>query len=119
MKSVVESQGAPSQEPPTPIRILKIAACPSLSGKSSLTYHVGCTPNAEVTFRVFANSGGGFFSNEWVPLELVQQAFAKLPSAIGITAHLLGSLYLGKSVNTPSFLFAALKSEGYCSICSR
>ena len=103
------------------IRILKIASCPSLSGRSTLTYHIGCSANTEIPaapdlyFRVFENSGGGFFSNKWVSLEVIQQVFAKVPTAIAITAHQLGSLFVGKSVNTPSFLFAVLKSEGLVS----
>ena len=125
MKTVAQNQATPSEassresETPVPaIRILKIASCPSLSGRSTLTYHIGCSANTEkpavpdLYFRVFENSGGGLFSNEWVSLEVIQQVFAKVPTAIGITAHLLGSLFVGKSVNTPSFLFAVLKSEG-------
>ena len=131
MKPVAQNQVEPAasstpsevsnRESETPVpakRILKIASCPSLSGRSTLTYHLGCSANTEepavpdLYFRVFENSGGGLFSNEWVSLEVIQQVFAKVPTAIGITAHLLGSLFVGKSVNTPSFLFAVLKSEG-------
>ena len=110
-----------SETPVPAIRILKIASCPSLSGRSTLTYHIGCSANTEkpavpdLYFRVFDNSGGGFFSNKWVSLEVIQQVFAKVPTSIAITAHLLGSLFVGKSVNTPSFLFAVLKSEGLVS----
>ena len=120
--AVTPSQATPSETTvaaisPPAIRILKIASCPSLSGRSTLTYHIGCSANSESSadadlyFRVFGNSGGGFFNNEWVSLELIQGAIAKVPATTPITAHLLGSLYLGKSVNTPSFLFAVLKSE--------
>ena len=100
------------------IRVLKIASCPSLSGKSTLTYHVGCdagTGASEICFRVFGNSGGGLFSNEWVKLSEIQQAFAKVPNEIAITAHLLSPLFRGKSANNQSFLFAVLKNEGLVS----
>ncbi len=102
----------------SPVRILKMAPCPSLSGRSTLTYHVGCTPESEspaILFRVFANSGGGFFSNEWVELSEVQNAFAKVPGDIAITAHVLSPLFQGKSANNQSFLFAVLKHEGLVS----
>ena len=125
MKTVAQNQATPPEasnretEASVPaIRILKIASCPSLSGRSTLTYHLGCSANTDIPavpdlyFRVFENSGGGLFSNEWVSLDVIQQVFAKVPTAIAITAHLLGSLFVGKSVNTPSFLFAVLKSEG-------
>ena len=104
------------------IRILKIASCPSLSGRSALIYHIACTrfvaegEAPAIQVRVFANSGGGFFSNEWVELRAIQQALAKVPDGIALTAHLLSSLFLGKSANTQAFLFAVLKHEGLVSV---
>ncbi len=112
------ASAAPEIPGNSPARILKIASCPSLSGRSTLTYHVGCTPESElpaILFRVFANSGGGFFSNEWVELSEIQQAFAKVPGEIAITAHVLSPLFQGKSANTQAFLFAVLKHEGLVS----
>ena len=53
-----------SDVPKPPIRVLKEDSCRSLSGKSSLTYHVGCTAEFEVHFRLAASTGGGFFSDE-------------------------------------------------------
>lgn len=106
------------------IRILKIASCPSLSGRSTLTYHVGCTTDStaseiqavpELYCRVFANSGGGFFSSEWIAMSSIQKAFAMVPTGIALTAHLLSPLFQGKSANTQAFLFAVLKSEGWVS----
>ena len=46
------------------MRILKVATCPSSSGKATLTYHMGCTSEEDIQFRVVANRGGGFFSLE-------------------------------------------------------
>ena len=94
------------------VRILKIASCLSLSGKSTLTYHVGCNDESDILARVFTNSNGGFFSNEWVSLSMINQAFEKVSDNIPITAHLLSPLFQGKSANTPAFLFAVLKGEG-------
>lgn len=48
------------------IRIIKASTCPSLSGKSTLTYHIGCNSESDIQFRVVDNTGGGFFSKEWV-----------------------------------------------------
>ena len=101
------------------IRILKVATCPSLSGKSKLTYHIGCSTDgtgaahAEIHFRVFNNTGTGFFSREWVSLSAIEQAFATVPGEQCITSYRLFSLFQGKSLNTPAFLFAALKNEGW------
>ena len=92
------------------IRILKNASCPTLSDKGTLGYHIGINANDDLLIRVATNSGGGYFSSEWVPfstaLNLLQNADKPL------TSYSLLTLFKGKSVNTPAFLFAALKSEG-------
>jgi hypothetical protein len=94
-----------------PIRILKSGTCPSLSGKSTLTYHVGCVGD-DIAFRVFANTGGGFFNQKWIPLASIQQRFDKQPEGFSITSHTLSPLFQGQSMNSPAFLLAALKAEG-------
>lgn len=94
------------------LRILKIGPCPSLSGKSTLTYHVGCDDKSELFFRVYANSSSGYFSREWVSLNAIQQGFAKVPADGAITSFLMRDLFVGKSTNTPGFVFAALLAEG-------
>lgn len=92
------------------LRVLKTAPCPTLSGKGTLTYHIGCTPDSEVHFRVASNSGGGYFSPEWVSLKSILEALENGPKPL--TSFALWPLFKGKSVNTPGFLFAALKNEG-------
>ncbi len=102
------------------IRILKRGTCPSLSGKSKLTYQIGCTIGgtiggtaaSEIQVRVCGNDGGGMFGDEFVSLNAIQELFAKVPADKPITSFLLFSLYKGKSANTPGFLFAVLKQEG-------
>lgn len=42
------------------MRIIKIASCPTCSGKVNLTYHLGCTKDNQVQIRIVENSGGGF-----------------------------------------------------------
>jgi hypothetical protein len=95
-----------------PIRIVKIASCPSLSGKSTLKYNVGCTPDSKIYFRVFENSGGGFFSHEWISLAAIQKALDKASSDKELTSFLLYPLFSGRSQNSPGFLLAAVKAEG-------
>ena len=92
------------------IRIIKIATCPTCSGKTKLTYHLGITEDNKVYIRIVENSGGGFFSEEWVSLVATLEALDKAPYPI--TAVPLISLFKGKSVNTPGFLLAVLKHEG-------
>ena len=91
------------------IRVLKTETCNSLSGKSKITYHIGCTPDFKIYFRISTNTGGGFFSQEWVSWNDILDALKKCPSGTPISSIFLYKLYTGKSVNTPSFLLAALK----------
>jgi hypothetical protein len=95
----------------TSIRILKVASCSNSSGKATLTYHIGCTTDNDIQFRVTANTGGGLFSPEWISLSAIQPAFEQAP--FPLTSYPLINLYQGKSTNTPSFLMAALKNEGF------
>lgn len=91
------------------VRILKIASCVTLSGKSKLTYHIGYRGGADVQFRIYANNGGGFYSNEWVATKAIQQA---LCAETLVTAASLHPIFKGKSANTAGFLLAVLKQEG-------
>lgn len=123
MKPVVVEQSTPAEAAapvacPDPFRILKIATCPSLSGRSTLTYHIGCKRHGDSTeigtpfIRVYANSAAGLFSHDWVALDVIQQSFADAVGEHQITARLLDPLYRGKSANSPAFLFAVLKGAG-------
>lgn len=103
------------------IRILKAASCPSLSGKSTLSYQIGygtngvntSTTEPVIQLRVFANSGGGFFNKDWIALNTIQQLFEKCPSNKPITSFVFYPLFHGRSLNTPAFLLAVLKQEGF------
>lgn len=103
------------------VRILKAASCPSLSGKSTLSYHIGCGVNSGnsngtepvIHLRVYANSGGGFFNKDWIALNTIQQLFEKCPSNKPITSFVLYPLFHGRSLNTPAFLLAVLRQEGF------
>ena len=50
------------------MRVLSTGTCDTLSGSSKLTYHIGCVPDGEIYLRVHGNTGGGFFSQEWISL---------------------------------------------------
>lgn len=94
------------------IRVLKMATCQSLSGKSTLTYHLGVSPDSDIKLRVFANSGGGFFSREWISLKAIQQIMEKRTAANPVVSSSFGTLFAGKSVNTTGFILAILKHLG-------
>ena len=99
--------GKPAAAPD--IRVLKSETCPSLSGKSTLTYHVGASPESVISIRVFANSGGGFFNRDWIEFKTIQKVLEKRTGANPVTSSAFGELFPGKSVNTTGFLLAVLK----------
>lgn len=95
-------------------RIVKVGTTTNVSGKHKLTYHIGCDTESDIYFRVYENSGGGYFSTEWVSLKAIQQAIeqGRKPT----TSFALYDLFNGQSVNTPAFLLAALLKEGLVQI---
>ncbi len=95
-------------------RIVKVGTTTNVSGKHKITYHIGCNAEHDIYFRVYENSGGGFFSPEWVSLKTIQQAIeqGRKPT----TSFVLYGIFTGKSVNTPAFLLAALMKEGLLQI---
>ena len=90
------------------VRILKEASCLSLSGRSTLTYHVGCVGEA-IQLRVFRNTGKGYFNREWIPFDTIKTVLTRTEQ---MTADSLRPIFLGKSVNSAGFLMAVLKSLG-------
>ena len=91
------------------IKVIKISSCHNISGKHKLTYQIGCNESQDVCFRVIENSGGGYFSSEWVSLSSIKECLANAPQPV--TSFAFSKLFLGKSTNTPAFLLAALVNE--------
>jgi hypothetical protein len=58
---------------------------------------------------VTSNSAAGCYSREWVKYDDIQEALKDDAEGAAITSIRLTPLFKGKSVNTPSFLLAALK----------
>jgi hypothetical protein len=104
------------------MKVFKIAECPSLSGRSSLTYHIGCRSdllekagaefNDGISFRIHGNSGKGLFSDQWVQVSALKTVFDKEKSKDAVTSSSLNSVFAGRSVNTAGFILAVLKAEG-------
>jgi hypothetical protein len=93
------------------MRVLATGTCNTLTGSSKLTYNIGASPDSEIYIRVHSNTGGGFFSREWVALQDILRALEKRPDGKPITSILLNPLFRGKSANTPGFLLAVLLHE--------
>jgi hypothetical protein len=97
-----------SKSEETNMKVLKTATCPTLTGKSTLTYQIGISPESVVHLRVSKNSGGGFFSDEWIALDDILDTLKKRPKDSPVLSHFLTPLLKGKSVNTSAFILAAL-----------
>ena len=50
------------------ITVIKKAQTKSLEGKATLGYCLGLDKASTLLWRLASNSGGGFFSDEWVPV---------------------------------------------------
>ena len=98
--------------PETPIRILKIATCSTLSGRSQLTYQVGRNAESEVFIRVTQNSGNGQFNSDWIPLVTIEKLLTAHPADKPMSSRVLLPVFRSKSSNSPAFLFACLLAEG-------
>lgn len=106
---------------PTPpadeLLIVRDALVPKLSARSAgsqIGYKLGCTlDKSEAYLSLTENQGGGYFSREWVPLTRIISKLKNLDA--GFPAISLKSAFVGKSVNNPSFLAAALVAEGVLS----
>jgi len=86
------------------MRVLATGTCDTLSGNTRLTYHIGSPPDGEIHLRVYGNTGGGYFSQEWISLRDILTALNRRPDGKPITSILLNPLLRGKSDNTPGFL---------------
>lgn len=91
------------------VRILKEDTCPSLSGRSLLTYQIGCTDDSTIHVRVHQNTGKGYFNREWIAFATAEKILGTVPA---LTANSFRGIFAGKSVNSAGFLMAVLKHLG-------
>ena len=90
--------------------------CPSLSGRSSLTFAIGRHPvDASLGLRITANSGGGMFCDEWAEGRRIDELVQGKSELI---AQSFSVLHPGRSVNTGGFVLAVLKHLGLLRISS-
>jgi hypothetical protein len=95
-------------------RILKVNTCSSLSGRTSITYHVGCAGAQDVCFRIWGTSGKGVFSKEWVSASDIQKVLSQHECIAA--PSLLPIFKVGRSVNTAGYLLAVLREEGLAAL---
>lgn len=92
-----------------PLRIIKAGNCSTISGKSSLQYHIACNNEGAIYLRVTSNNGGGFFNPEWVAYAAI---VAALEATDAITSPVLRHVFQGRSANNPAFMMSVLLQEG-------
>jgi len=107
----------PSSTTPNPpeapaITLLRKGSCKSLEGRGTLNYELGNNDSNSLYWRISKNSGGGFFSNEWIPFSAIRSALESGSADTPLTSLALRGLFKGKSANNPSFLLATLVAEG-------
>ena len=94
------------------IILLRKGSCKSLEGRGTLDYELGHSDSKSLYWRISQNSGGGFFSNEWIPFSAIRSALESWSADTPLTSLALRGLFKGKSANNPSFLLATLVAEG-------
>jgi hypothetical protein len=100
-----------SEEQIQEIQVARTSSCPSLSGRSTITYEIGSKGDSQ-QIRISGNSAGGLFSGVWVEMATIKPLLAGSPN---VTSKTLQPVYAGKSANSPGFLLAALVHEKLCS----
>lgn len=96
------------------INIAKIGECESLSGLSTLQYHVGYEVGSKdrIHIRGWISSGTGRFNQDWVSLESIEKCLSNVPANGTFKAAAFNALLPGRSVNTPYMIAAACLAEG-------
>ncbi len=94
------------------MRVLRVNSCPSLSGRSTLTYRIACNAESEIHLSVTGNSAAGQFNATPIPLATIEKLLLAHPADKQMSARVLLPVFRSKSSNSPAFLFAAILAEG-------
>ena len=112
-KSPARNPKNPKTPPTDPvITPVRKTTCKTFNGRSTLSYELGNDQQGALHWRITRNTGGGLFSNEWISFSAIRDVLEQIPKGTPITSLALRTLFRGRSVNTPSFLLAALLCEG-------
>lgn len=91
------------------VQVMREGQCPSVSGRSTLTYHLGHIGEREFFIRIHDNSGRGMFARDWIDSGQIGGVIA---GEGPITSSAFRELYAGRSINTGGFLMAVLLDLG-------
>ena len=73
------------------LRIIKAASCPSLSGKSILTYQLGVDTESALFIRIARNSARGYFNKLWVRFSDIEEIWADRQTVNSLTLQSVGA----------------------------
>ena len=93
-----------------PIEVIYEGECPSLSGRSTLSYTIGRhSEDGTLHLAITGNSGTGMWCKDWCSASAIQDVVLGEGE---LTAKSFQVMYIGKSINTGGFLAAVLKDLG-------
>ena len=93
-----------------PIETIYEGECPSLSGRSTLSYTIGRhTEDETLHLRISDNSGKGMWCKDWCSASAIQDVVLGEGE---LTAKSFHVLHPGKSINNGGFIAAVLKDLG-------
>lgn len=92
--------------------ILQTSKCKTVTGKSDLTYNIALDEKGNAMIRIASNTGGGFWSKEYVHVSVIINAIESVPEDQSITSVHLFKVFTGRSQNSPGFLLAVMLAEG-------
>lgn len=97
-------EGAPA------IETVHKGECPSVSGRSTLSFAIGRHPSdGGLHLRIVSNDGGGMFYDGWASSEAIESI---VKGSTELTSKSFQVLHPGRSVNTAGFVLASLKHLG-------
>ena len=109
----IETASVSASEPTIetdPITEIFTGECPSVSGRSILTYAIGRhDESGELHLRIVDNSGKGMWFNGWASAKAID---AIVKGQDELTAKSFHALHPGKSINTGGFVMAVLGDLG-------
>lgn len=92
------------------IRVAKIGTCPSISGLSELTYHLGYEADSpqSIHLRLVGNSGNGKIHPGWLALADIEKMLSAIPANGAFKASVLAPLFRNVSANNLHFSIAVM-----------
>ena len=104
----MESNELPVDE----VKVVQASTCETVSGRSTIGYEFGVNTDRQGVFRITSNTGGGMFGKDWVHVSKIIEILRAPSNQEEVRAVTFRPVFEGKSINTQSFLLAALLCEG-------